>query len=149
MPARGLTLEELGQRLESLAQLAPKRAGVGVADPEAARYVRVLEFGSIAGQPPWPKPGPRTGMAIDPETGAQMVVSAQAPQGFIRVRIPEFLEALRSQLAAPVDWFDVAPVEDHLARSVRDAATDALESLRAAVPRDSARLAESLTLVTD
>ena len=149
MPARELTLEELGQQLEALAQLAPKRAGVGVADPEAARYVRVLEYGSIAGQPPWPKPGPRTVLAIDPETGAQVVVSAQAPQGFIRVRMPEFLEALRSRLAAPVDWLDIAAVDDYLTTGVRDAAADALELLRAAVPRDSGRTAESLTLVTD
>lgn len=149
MPARELTLEELGQQLKALAQLASKRAGVGVADPQAARYVRVLEYGSIAGQPPWPKPGPRTVLAIDPETGAQVVVSAQAPQGFIRVRAPEFLEAIRSQLAAPTDWLDTAAVEDYLATSVQDAAADALEALRAAVPRDSGQLAESLTLVTD
>lgn len=101
MPARELTLEELGQRLEALAQLASKRAGVGVADPEAAGYARVLEFGSLAGRLPWSKPGPRTVLAIDPETGAQVVVSAQAPQGFIRVRAPEFLEALRLRLTTP------------------------------------------------
>ena len=149
MPTGELTLEELGKRLEALAQLAPKRAGIGVADSEVGRYVRVLEFGSIAGQPPWPRPGPRTVLAIDPETGAQVVVSAQAPQGFIRVRIPEFLEALRLRLAAPTDWLDTAAVDDYLTTSVQEAAAVALESLRAAVPRDSGQTAESLTLVTD
>jgi hypothetical protein len=149
MPARKLTLKEFDQALEALAQLAPKRAAVGVADSEAARYARVLEYGSIVGQPPWPKPGPRTVLAIDPETGAQVVVSAQAPQGFIRVRVPEFLEALQSRLATPVDWLNSAAVENHLAATVGDAAADALEALRAAVPRDSGKLAESLAMTTE
>lgn len=149
MAAQRLTLDELAERLDALAQLAPKRAGIGVSDPEAARYARVLEFGSIAGQPPWPAPGPRTVRAIDPETGAQVVVSAQAPQGFIRVRVPEFLEALRARLAAPADWLDAAAAEDHLTRCVQDAAVETLETLRASVPRDSGQLAESLTLVTE
>jgi hypothetical protein len=149
MATRELTFEELQGQFEALSQIPSKHSGIGVADPAAARYSRVLEYGSIAGQPPWPTPGRRTALAIDPETGAQVVVSAQAPQGFIRVRVPEFLEALRARLAAPADWLDAATAEDHLVRSVQDAAAVALESLRGSVPRDSGRLAESLTLVTD
>lgn len=149
MAAQRLTLDELADRLDALARLAPKRASIGVGDPDAARYARVLEFGSIAGQPPWPTPGPRTVLAVDPETGAQVVVSAQAPQGFVRVRAPEFLEALRARLTAPTDWFDAVAAEEHVTRSVQDAAAEVLTSLRAAVPRDSGRLAESLTLVNE
>lgn len=144
-----MTFDELADRFAALAEIASRSAGIGVADPNVARYARVLEFGSIAGQPPWPAPGARTVLAIDPGTGAQVVVSAQAPQGFIRVRVPEFVEALRTRLAAPADWLDAVAAEDHLTRSLQDAAAQALESLRASVPRDSGRLAESLTLVTE
>lgn len=148
MPAHLLTLDELGGRLEDLAALAAKSAAVGVTDPEAALYARILEYGSIAGQPPWPHPGPRTVLAVDPETGAQVVVSAQAPQGFIRVRATQFADALRRELAQPADWLDAGAVESHLDQAVRLAAQAVLEELRSAAPRDSGQLAQSLGIIS-
>jgi hypothetical protein len=144
-----MTLDELTDRFANLAETAAKSTAIGIADPEAARYARVLEYGSIAGQPPWPRPGARTVLAVDPETGAQVVVSAQAPQGFVRVRAPEFLAVLRDALAEPADWLDTAAIDQHLTRSVSEAANEALDILRRDAPRDSGRLADSLALVTE
>jgi len=149
MAERELTLDMLQQSFEEIAEVPSARAAIGVSDPEAAPYVRALEYGSIAGQPPWPHPGPRTLLAVDPESGAQVVVSAQAPQGFIRVRAPELLDHLLAELAQPADWFDAAAVEVHVQQAVGRAALAALEELRTAAPRDSGRLSQSLTLIPE
>lgn len=147
MPGRTLTFDELGQMLEELAQVSGKRAAIGVTDTDAARYARALEYGSIAGSPPWPHPGPRTVLAVDPETGVQVVVSVQAPQGFIRMRIPQFVESLRQQLSQPADWLDAGAVASHIEKAVLGVARTAAEDLRAGAPHDSGRVRESLTVV--
>ena len=147
MPTPRLSLDELGARFEKIASVAGRSAGIGVADSQAAAYARVLEYGSIAGQRPWPHPGERTVAAVDPETGAQVVVSAQAPQGFIRVRAPEFLNQLREAIAGPADWLDAKKLEQHFASSLQSATAHALEEMRTAVPRESGKLAQSLTIV--
>lgn len=147
MAERSLTLDDLQERLEEIAGIAKARAAIGVTDPEAAAYVRALEYGSITGQPPWPHPGPRTLLAVDPESGAQVVVSAQAPQGFIRVRAPGFLDRLLAELSQPADWLDAETVQAHVQQAVQRAALMALEELRTAAPHDSGRLSESLALL--
>lgn len=144
-----LSLEELLDRLEAVAVVNPASAAIGVRDPEVARYARALEYGSIAGQPPWPRPGARTTVGVDPETGVQVVVSAQAPQGFIRVQAPQFPALVAEALAAPADWLDGTKVQLHLQRAVKQASEVALERLRAVVPRDSGRLAQSLEALTE
>jgi hypothetical protein len=149
MPEKSLTLAELQQRFESLANVSGAHAAIGVHDAEVATYARVLEFGSIAGQPPWPAPGPRTTLAVDPETGAGVVVSTQAPQGFIRVHAPQFWSVIADDLKASLDWFDSAVVQSHIAEAVRQSAQEALQRLRAAAPRDSGRLAESLDVLSE
>jgi hypothetical protein len=149
MPARTMTFDELGERFDALASLANRSAGIGVADAQAAAYARVLEYGSVAGQRPWPHPGERTVAAVDPETGAQVVVSARAPQGFIRVHAPEFMNQLRNAIAAPTDWLDAQSLSGHFAAAVQSITARALEEMRAGVPRDSGRLAQSLTLVNE
>ena len=144
-----MTIDELAERLEALSLVASKSVAIVVSNPDAARYARVLEYGSIAGQQPWPHPGPRTVLAVDPETGAQVVVSAQAPQGFIRVRAPQFLDGLLREAGQPLDWLDAAAVETQLADAVRRAAQSALDELRGAAPRDSGKLAQSLAILTE
>lgn len=145
MPEKTLTLEELQQRLESLAGVAGAQAAVGIRDSEVAAYARALEFGSIAGQPPWPAPGPRTTLAVDPETGAQVVLSTQAPQGFV----PQFPAVIANELSGAVNWLDSAAVQSHIARAVQRSAQDVLQRLRDAAPRDSGRLAESLEVLSE
>lgn len=147
MPARTISLEKLGDRFDQLSSVGDRSAGIGVADAQAAVYARVLEYGSITGQRPWPRPSEHTVAAVNPETGAQVVVSAQAPQGFIRVRAPEFLNQLREAIAGPADWLDAQKLNQHFATALQAAAAQALEQMRAAVPRDSGRLAQSLTIV--
>ncbi len=149
MPAKTLTLEELQQRLASLADVAGAQTAIGVRDSEVAAYARVLEFGSIAGQPPWPAPGPRATLAVDPETGAQVVVSTQAPQGFIRVQAPQFAVVIANELGVGVNWLDSAAVQSHIAEAAKRSAQDVLQRLRTAAPRASGRLAESLDVLSE
>jgi len=147
MPRRAMTLEEFAERLNELAELKSESTAIGVTDAEAAAYALVLEYGSIAGQRPWPHPGERTVAAVNPETGSVVVVSARAPQGFIRVRASQFLNELRHELAEPVDWLDPQALGQHLGRAGQAATTAALEQIRSALPRDSGRLARSLEIV--
>ena len=149
MAAPRLSLDELGARFEKIASVASRSAGIGVTDAQAGAYARVLEYGSVAGQRPWPHPGEHTVTAIDPDSGAQVVVSAQAPQGFIRVRAPEFLNQLREQIAGQADWLDGKKLDQNFGAAVQSAAAHALEVMRAAVPRESGRLAQSLTIVNE
>ncbi len=149
MPDQTLTLEELRSRFQNLASVAAAQTAIGVLDPEAARYARALEYGSIAGGRPWPTAGPRTTVAVDPDTGAQVVVSTQAPQGFIRVRATHFLALVGRALQAPADWLDGDAVQSHIVEALQRAAQEALEGLRASAPRDSGRLAESLGILSE
>jgi len=147
MPAPRLSLDELGARFDEVASLVNRTAAIGATDAQAAAYARVLEYGSIAGQRPWPHPGERTVAAVNPETGAQVVVSARAPQGFIRVRAPEFLNRLREMIAGPANWLDAQKLDQHFAAALQSASRQALEEMRSAVPRESGQLAQSLTIV--
>lgn len=146
MPAYRFTLGELHQRFESMASLAAARATIGIRDPEVAAYARALEYGSLAGQRPWPSPGPRTTLAIDPETGAHVVVSAQAPQGFVRVQAPAFADVVVHELTVPADWLNAGAAQSHIAGALRRAAQDVLQRLQEAVP-NSGRLAENLQVL--
>lgn len=149
MPARTLTLAALLERLEALAALSGTSTAIGVRDPQVAAYARVLEYGSLAGHRPWPSPGPRTTLAVDPQTGARVVVSAQAPQGFLRVQALAFPAEVARALQAPADWLDAQAAQSHVAEAVRHSAAAALEILRTSVPRDSTRLAESLEVLSE
>ena len=147
MPSRTISLNELSDRFEQLSSVGDHSAGIGVADASVAAYARVLEYGSIAGQRPWPHPGEGTVAAIDPDTGAQVVVSAKAPNGFIRVQAPEFLNQLRETVAGRADWLNPRELDRNFGLSVQSVAELALEKMRAALPRDSGRLAQGLTIV--
>jgi len=144
MPETPLTLDEFESVLDELAGMEGASAAIGTSDEEAGRIARVLEYGSVFGEKPWPAPGPRTTLAVDPETGDEVVVSTQAPQGFIRVQAPVMVNLLRDALARPADWLDAAAAQQQIAEAVREAADAALAEIRAAVPRDSGRLADSL-----
>lgn len=147
MPAHRFTLGELHQRFESMASVAGARAAIGIRDPEVAAYARALEYGSLSGQRPWPAPGPRTTLAVDPETGARVVLSAQAPQGFVRVQAAAFADVISHALKAPTDWLNAGAAQSCIASAVQLAAQDALQGLREVVPKDSRRLAESLQVL--
>jgi hypothetical protein len=147
MPVPTFSLDELGARFDEIASLVDRTAAIGVADAQAAAYARVLEYGSIAGQRPWPRPGEHTVTAVDSETGEKVVVSARAPQGFIRARAPEFLNLLREMIADPANWLDAQKLDQHFAAALQSASEYALEEMRSAVPRESGQLARSLTIV--
>jgi hypothetical protein len=142
-------LEDLLDRLEEIAMAASQSRAIGVRDPEVARYARALEYGSVAGQRPWPAPGSRTTLAVDPETGAQIVVSVQAPRGFIRIQAPAFSADLIEKMRRSADWLDAAGIEAHLQAAIREAATAALARIRAAAPRDSGQLADALEVLPE
>jgi hypothetical protein len=144
-----ISLDELGDRFDEIASVANRTASIGVTNAKAAAYARVLEYGSIAGQRPWPNPGEGTVAAVNPETGTRMVVSAQAPQGFIRVRAPEFLHQLCEAIAGPANWMDAQELDQHFATALQSAAAQTLEKMRAAVPRESGQLAQSLIIVSE
>ncbi|HWQ03177.1 MAG TPA: hypothetical protein VNL38_01740, partial [Candidatus Nitrosotenuis sp.] len=142
------TLDELAENFGALAATpSPRGAAIGITNPDVARYARALEFGSVAGEKPWPQPGPRTVAVVDAETGARVVVSAQAPHGFIRSNLAQFIEQLVREMASPANWLDADNVAAHLDDAVRRGAAAALDTLQQSAPRDSGRLAESLTLL--
>lgn len=149
MRAATISLDELGDRFEAIASVTNRTASIGVTNAKAAAYARVLEYGSIAGQRPWPNPGERTVAVVNPETGARVVVSARAPQGFIRVRAPEFLNQLREAIAGPANWMDAQELDQHFATALQSASAHTLEKMRAAVPRESGQFAQSLIIVSE
>lgn len=144
MAQLALSLEQLQDRFGSLAELLGQSASIGTRDAQASVILRVLEFGSIAGQRPWPSPGRRTVLAVDPDTGAEVVVTAQAPQGFIRVQAHTFAELLQKELRRLADWLDPGEVRALLQSAVKTAATVALEQIKSSVPEASGKLRESL-----
>ena len=147
MPTQNFSIDEWSSRFDELTSVADRTTSIGVTDAKAAAYARTLEYGSVAGQRPWPHAGERTVAAVDPETGAQVIVSAQAPQGFVRVRAPEFLSKVREAVAGPANWLDAGELDHHFDSALHSAAGKVLEEMRAAVPRDSGRLAQSLTIL--
>lgn len=146
MPNRNLNLDDLADAFAALEDVAPATAGIGVADPQVAQYARALEYGSVAGEPPWPHPGPRTTLAVNPETGEGVVVSLQAPNGFVRTQAAAIAAALVEQLAEPTNWLEPRAAQQHIQQSVSEAARRALELVRTSAPRDAGKLSESLQI---
>lgn len=147
MPRRELTIADLQERVEAVSHVAGEQIAIGVEEPEVARYARVLEYGSVVGQPPWPSPGPRTTLAVDPESGTTVVVSAKAPHGFLRTQAPAFSALLADRLAAAEDWLDREALQAHITRATGEAAQATLARILASVPRNSGRLAASLVVL--
>lgn len=139
-----IDLQEFDDLLARLEKTEGARAAIGVRDPAIAAYARVLEFGSLLGAKPWPNAGPRTTSAVDPETGTAMVVSAQAPAGFIRIHAAEMREAVASELGGVAGWLDPEELSGRIASALRAATTSAVAILRSAVPRDSGELARAI-----
>jgi hypothetical protein len=149
MPADTLSLEELAERFSQLAGAAGAAAEIGTTDPRAAMVLRLLEYGSVAGQRPWPGPGPRTTLAVDPESGRAVVISVQAPQGLFRIRAPQVLGRLRSELGRAASWLERDALGAELEAAARRAAEAALEDFRSDIAGVSGRLAESLAVLTE
>jgi len=148
MPARPITFDELDERLRAFAKADNAHVEVGVRDPDVGRYARVLEYGSVAGQAPWPHPGASTTFAIDPESGTRVVVSLQAPQGFIRAQAPRIASLVQEELSASADWLDADMVSAHIVRAIRSSAARAAEVIRDSVPKASGRLAQSIEVLS-
>ena len=149
MPSPALTLSDLTKRFEELAGALPSATSIGVTDSEVSRYARAIEFGSLFGERPWPHPGPRTTLAVDPGSGAQVVVSAEAPHGFIRVQASSLVEVLRDGMSGPANWLNADDVNARISAAVRQAGEAALEHLRAALPDRFARLKQSLAVLAE
>ncbi|MCL6480312.1 MAG: hypothetical protein K6U02_01160 [Firmicutes bacterium] len=147
MPAEIFSPDDLAERFARLATLTGRSIALGTRDAEAGILLRVLEYGSLVGHRPWPQPGRRTTRAIDPETGREVVVSAQAPQGFVRVQAADFARLLVEQLGRPTNWFHPEAVQALLDTAVHTAATEALERLAARLPEATGRLQNSLAIL--
>ena len=147
MPSEQLSFDDLASMFAALAEIDGARAGIGIMDAEMSRYARVLEYGSVVGERPWPQSGPRTVLAVNPETGEEAIVSAQAPQGFIRVNSPAAAQALTEELRRVSNWLDADALGQEFDDAVRNAAQQAADLLRAAAPQGTGELAESLQVV--
>ncbi len=149
MPAETFAPDELAERFVRLAKLTGRSTAIGTRDAEAGVILRVLEYGSLVGQRPWPQPGLRTTRATDPETGREVVVSVQAPQGFIRVQAADFARLLIEQLGRPINWLHPEAVQALLDTAVHTAAAQALERLAAQLPEATGRLKHSLAILDE
>jgi len=147
MAKRMLTLGELPELLGAMENVIGKTASIGIADPELARIARVLEYGSIAGQKPWLRPGEKTVLAQDPITGTTVVVSAQAPRGFIRVTAPAILRDLKNRIAGIGNWLDPEGTNQRSEATVAEAAKIGLDHIRQLIPQESGQLRDSLQVL--
>lgn len=149
MSRETIPLAGLAELFARLAELNGRSAAIGTRDPEAGIILRVLEYGSLIGHRPWPQPGPRTTRAIDPETGNEVVVSAQAPQGFVRVQAADFARLLSEQLGRPTNWLRPEAVQARLDEAVSNAAEQTLERLATRLLNASGRLQSSLAILDE
>ncbi len=147
MAARTLSLGELPGLLGNMEKVARKTVSIGIANPEMAAVARLLEYGSIAGQKPWPRSGEKTVLVQGPTTGAAVVVSAQAPRGFIRITAPEILRELATGIGHVSDWLDPEEINRRSQAAVAEAAKSGLDRLRQLVPHDSGQLRNSLEVL--
>lgn len=149
MSPETVPLTDLAEIFARLAELGGRSAAIGTRDPVAGIILRVLEYGSLIGHRPWPQPGPRTTRAIDPETGNEVIVSVQAPQGFVRVQAADFARLLSEQLASPTNWLRPEDVQARLDEAVSTAAEQALERLATRLPDATGRLKNSLAILEE
>ena len=147
MAVRQLSLTELPRLLGNMERVTEKTVYIGTPNPELARVSRLLEYGSIVGQKPWPRPGQKTVLAQDPTTGATVVVSAQAPRGFIRVTAPGILRELSGRIGGVSDWLDPAKINRHAEATVTEAAKSGLDRVRQLIPQESGQLRDSLQVL--
>ncbi len=144
-----LSIEDLARQLRDAATVQSRSAVIGAADAESGIIARVLEFGSIAGEPPWPRPGPRTTLALDPDTGAQVVVSLRLPHGVIRLQRPQMLQVLLDSLRGSAGWLDAQRIEPDLDRNLGRAGEEIAAQLRGALAGISGRVAGSIVSQLD
>ncbi len=99
------------------------QSGVKV-DAESAPYWSVWESGRISCEP-----GPKTQWSTSPVTGQQVVLTIQAPHGYIRLNQPEYVKILNEEFNA-VPWLSV-PVSqiEEVLNAVMDRAADRCDIL--------------------
>ncbi len=144
-----MTLEELQGRFDRMANLKRAAVSIEATNADTGKVIRVLEFGSVSGQSPWPHPGPKTVLAVNPDTGAQIVVSAKMPTGFVRMQAKSFVSQLKNTLAGGNDWLDATTTNEHLDRALEAAGNSTLAALRHLLSQTSSRIRDALRVNTE
>jgi len=128
--------------LEFQQQNKMAEAGVGVVGPAAA-YALVWEWGSARIQ----KPGPRTTWGTNPD-GSRVVLSLQAPHGYIRVNEPLFIAALERALDK-LSFSGTTPdeIHDELNQVAIATAKAIRQIIQEHVPVDTGQLHDEIRLI--
>lgn len=133
-------LKELLDGVKEASNAGPVRGGV-LSQGDAAAYALVWEWGNIRQV----KQGPKTVRSTNPD-GEEVWLSIQAPQGYIRINEPEFIQILQNQLGDMdlEDWTDAEDIIGAMKQASVKAAEQIAEIIRETAPIDSGALRDSI-----
>ena len=130
-------LDNLLSQLDKIPTLV--QSGVKV-DSAAAGYFYIWETGRITCQP-----GPKTMWSTSPVTGGQVVLTIQAPNGYIRLNQPEYIRIINEEFQA-VPW-SIIPLDrvEEVLNALMDRAADRCDILIGSIaPVDTGNLIFSI-----
>lgn len=134
-------LKELLQGVKDAGNAGPVRGGV-LSQGNAAAYALVWEWGNARQT----KQGPKTVKSFNPD-GEEVWLSIQAPQGYIRINEPEFLQILQTKLGEMDldDWSSAEDLTLAMKKASAAAAAQIAEIIKETAPTASGSLRDSIS----
>jgi hypothetical protein len=132
-------IQRFAREVEKIGEV---RAGVASEGPAAA-YALIWEWGNVRQT----KKGPKTVMGVNPD-GSRVWLSIQAPEGYIRINTPQFLDALDKALASvSFRTLTASAVRKEIEKANGTAAKKIVLILQHSAPEDSGDLRESFVVL--
>jgi hypothetical protein len=132
-------IEKFAREVDSIGEVPGGVASVG----DAAAYALVWEWGNVRQT----KKGPNTVMGINPD-GERVWLSIQAPEGYIRVNTPQFLDALDLALSqVSFRTLSARAIREEIEKASLKASKKIVVILQHSAPIDSGDLRESFTVL--
>jgi len=131
--------ERFVEDVDNIGQVSGGIASVGA----AAVYALVWEWGNARQT----KKGPKTVMGVNPD-GERVWLSIQAPEGYIRINTPQFLDALDKALASvSFRTLTAKAIRAEIEKANLVASQKIVMILQQTAPEDSGDLRESFTIL--